>query len=114
MSEETTTRVEQRGASMCVESNAEHIGINFNISELLALQAKYTELQCECRRFLDWVLNLSRDSRSMAVQFEDDSLNFAAREICSNFRLKTAEEKNAEYQVLHDKVEEIANNTLKK
>lgn len=104
----------QRGEVMHVESNAENIGINFNVSELLALQAKYTELQCECRRFLDWVLNMSRDCRAVAIMFEDDSLRFAASEICTNFRIKTAEEKDAELKVLRAKAEEIANNTLMK
>lgn len=108
------TEIMQRGEVMHVESNAENIGINFNVSELLALQAKYTELQCECKRFLDWILNMSKDCRAVSIIFDDDYLQFAAREICSKFRIKTAEEKDAEQRALRARVEEIGNNTLKK
>lgn len=104
----------QRGEMIHAESNAENIGINFNVSELLALQAKYTELQCECKRFLDWILNMSKDCRAVSIMFDDDYLQFAAREICSKFRIKTAEEKDAEQTALRARVEEIGNNTLKK
>lgn len=65
------------------------------LRQILDLQEKYTTLNCECRRFTDWVLNYLRDCRAMAIQFDDEYLNLASREIYSHLRPKTAEEKEA-------------------
>lgn len=61
------------------------------LRQILDLQEKYTTLDCECRRFTDWVLNYLRDCRAMAIQFDNEYLNLASREIYSHLRPKTAE-----------------------
>ena len=63
-----------------------------NLKQILDLQEKYTTLDCECRRFADWVLNCSRDCRAMAILFDNEYLNIAGREIYSHLRPKIAEE----------------------
>ena len=63
-----------------------------NLKQILDLQDKYTTLDCECRRFADWVLNYLRDCRAMAIQFDNEYLNLASREIYSHLRPKIAEE----------------------
>lgn len=63
-----------------------------NLKQILDLQEKYTTLNCECRRFADWVLNYLRDCRAMAIQFDNEYLNLASREIYSHLRPKIAEE----------------------
>ena len=65
-----------------------------NLKQILDLQEKYTTLDCECRRFADWVLNYLRDCRAMAIQFDNEYLNLASREIYSHLRPKIAEEKS--------------------
>ena len=62
------------------------------LKQILDLQEKYTTLDCECRRFADWVLNCSRDCRARAIQFDNEYLNLASREIYSHLRPKIAEE----------------------
>ena len=62
------------------------------LKQILDLQEKYTTLNCECRRFADWVLNYLRDCRAMAIQFDNEYLNLASREIYSHLRPKIAEE----------------------
>lgn len=84
------------------------------LNQLLALQAKLTTLQCECKRFAYWVMNLTHDCRSVAIQFEDEYLDMAARKMAANLRSKTAEEKEAEKQVLRDAVNEAFNKTIGK
>lgn len=67
-----------------------------NLKQILDLQEKYTTLNCECRRFTDWVLNYIRDCCAMAIKFDNEYLNIAGREIYSHLRPKTAEEKESE------------------
>ena len=62
------------------------------LNQILDLQEKYTTLNCECRRFADWVLNYLRDCRARAIQFDHECLNIAGREIYSHLRPKIAEE----------------------
>lgn len=62
------------------------------LKQILDLQEKYTTLNCECRRFADWVLNYLRDCRARAIQFDNEYLNIAGREIYSHLRPKIAEE----------------------
>lgn len=62
------------------------------LKQILDLQEKYTTLNCECRRFADWVLNYLRDCRARAIQFDHECLNIAGREIYSHLRPKIAEE----------------------
>ena len=62
------------------------------LNQILDLQEKYTTLNCECRRFTDWVLNYLRDCRARAIQFDHECLNIAGREIYSHLRPKIAEE----------------------
>lgn len=81
-------------------------------NQILALQEKYVMLECECRRFTDWVINYARDTRAIAVESDNDSLNWAAREICLNLRPKTSEEKEAEKKALKDAVDRVFNNTI--
>ena len=48
-----------------------------NMHELLELQEKYTTLQCECKRFADWVLNMSHDRCAIAIKFDNEYLSIA-------------------------------------
>lgn len=48
-----------------------------NVHELLELQDKYVTLQCECKRFADYVMNLTHGRDAMAIQFDDEYLNMA-------------------------------------
>ena len=80
--------IEQRGGS-AMKPNVENLTLNLGISELLALQDNYTTLQCECRRFTDWVLNLSRNSAAVAIRFDNECLNLAADTLIKKFQPKT-------------------------
>lgn len=84
------------------------------LNQILALQEKNAILECECRRFTDWVINFTRDCRSAAVQFENEYLTLAAQRMVVNLRPKTAEEKEAEKKVLRDAVNEAFNKTIGK
>ena len=75
------------------------------LKQILDLQEKYTALDSECRRFADWVLNYSRDCRAIAIQFDNEYLNLAGREIYSHLRPKIAEEKESERKAFNDKDE---------
>ena len=83
-----------------------------NMHELLELQEKYTTLQCECMRFTDWVMNLTRDCHSVAIHFDDEYIDLAARKIAENLRPKTAEEKEAERKKFSDAVNDAFNKTI--
>lgn len=102
----------QHGDVLAAKSNADTLTLNLNIHELLELQEKYTTLQCECKRFADWVMNLTRDCHSVAIQFEDEHLDMAARQIAGNLRPKTAEEKEAERKKFSDAVNDAFNKTI--
>lgn len=67
----------QHGDVLAAKSNADTLTLNLNIKELLALQEKYTTLQCECKRFADWVLNMSHDRCAIAIKFDNEYLSIA-------------------------------------
>lgn len=104
--------VKQHGAMLVAKSNADTLTLNLNIQELLELQDKYTTLQCECMRFADWVMNLTRDCHSVAIRFDDEYLDMAARQIAGNLRPKTAEEKEAERKKFSNAVNDAFNKTI--
>ena len=83
-----------------------------NMHELLELQEKYTTLQCECMRFADWVLNMSHDRCAIAIKFDNEYLDMAARKMAANLRSKTAEEKEAERKKFSDAVNDAFNKTI--
>lgn len=85
-----------------------------NLKQILDLQEKYTTLNCECRRFADWVVNLTRDCHSVAIRFDDEYLDMAARQIAGNLRPKTAEEKEADRKMFSDAVNNAFNKTIGK
>lgn len=87
---------------------------NDYLNKCLELQEKYTELQCECRRFAGLVMNLTRDCRLVAVQFENECLNMAAHIIAADLRPKTAEEKEAERKMISDAAKYAFNKTIGK
>lgn len=78
------------------ESQQPRLATKDYLKQILDLQEKYTALNSECRRFADWVLNYLRDCRAIAIQFDNEYLNIASREIYSHLRPKTAEEKESE------------------
>lgn len=80
--------VKQYGDALAVKSNADLLMLNLNISELLKLQAKYTELQCECMRFADYVMNLTHNRDATALQFEDEYLRIAGNMLFEAFARK--------------------------
>lgn len=82
------------------------------LNQILALQEKKAILECECRRFTDWVINFTRDCRSVALHFDNEYLTLAAQKMVVNLRPKTAEEKEAEKKVLRDAVNEAFNKTI--
>lgn len=112
MKEKSKTYIKQHGAALAVQTNADTLTLNLNIQELLELQKKYTTLQCECMRFADWVLNLTRDCHSVAIHFDDEYIDLAARKIAENLRPKTAEEKEAERKKFSDAVNDAFNETI--
>lgn len=56
-----------------------------NMHELLELQEKYTTLQCECKRFADYVLNLTYESNTIRLEFENKYLEMAAKSLYKAF-----------------------------
>lgn len=104
--------VKQHGDVLAAKPNADTLTLNLNIQELLELQKKYTTLQCECMRFANWVLNLTRDCHSVAIHFDDEYIDLAARKIAENLRPKTAEEKEAERKKFSDAVNDVFNKTI--
>ena len=82
------------------------------INQLYALQEKLTTLECECLRFTEWVINFTRDCRSVAVHFDNEYLTLAAQKMVVNLRPKTAEEKEAEKRVLRDAANEAFNKAI--
>lgn len=77
--------VKQHGAVLAAKSNADTLTLNLNIQELLALQEKYTTLQCECKRFADYVLNLTYESNTIRLEFENKYLEMAAKRLFDAF-----------------------------
>lgn len=54
-------------------------------NKCLELQEKLTTLKCECKRFADYVMNLSHDSDPIAIQFEDEYLRMAGNMLYEAF-----------------------------
>lgn len=104
--------VKQHGNGLAAMPNADTLALNLNLQELLDLQDKYTTLQCECMRFADWVLNMSHDRCAIAIKFDNEYLDMAARELAANLRSKTAEEKEAERKKFSDAVNDAFNKTI--
>lgn len=77
MEEKSMTYIKQHGAALAVQSNADNLALNLNIQSLLELQGKYTTLRCECKRFADYVMNLTRSRDAMSIQFDDEYLGMA-------------------------------------
>lgn len=75
----------QHGDVLAAKSNADTLTLNLNIHELLALQEKYTTLQCECKRFADYVLNLTYESNTIRLEFENKYLEMAAKRLFDAF-----------------------------
>lgn len=78
--------VKQHGNMLAAKSNADTLTLNLNIQELLELQEKYTTLQCECKRFADYVMNLTRSRDAMSIQFDDEYLRMAGDMLSEFFR----------------------------
>ena len=104
-----SNHIERPGKDVALK--ADNIAI-LDLTKVLALQEKYTTLQCECMRFADWVVNLTRDCHSVAIRFDDEYLDMAARQIAGNLRPKTAEEKEAERKKFSDAVNDAFNKTI--
>lgn len=94
MEEKSMTYIKQHGAALAVKSNADNLALNLNIQSLLELQGKYTTLRCECKRFADYVMNLTRSRDAMSIQFDDEYLRMAGDMLSEFFRRlpKTAPE----------------------
>lgn len=75
----------QHGDVLAAKSNADTLTLNLNIHELLELQEKYTTLQCECKRFADYVLNLTYESNTIRLEFENKYLEMAAKRLFDAF-----------------------------
>lgn len=58
------------------------------LNKCLELQVKYTTLQCECKRFADYVMNLTHNRDATALQFEDEYLRMAGDMIFEAFARK--------------------------
>ena len=77
--------LKQHGDVLAAKSNADTLTLNLNIQELLELQEKYTTLQCECKRFADYVLNLTYESNTIRLEFENKYLEMAAKRLFDAF-----------------------------
>lgn len=63
---------------------ADNIAI-LDLTEVLALQEKYTTLQCECMRFADYVMNLTHNRDTKTIRFDDEYLNMAGNILFKSF-----------------------------
>lgn len=77
--------VKQHGDVLTAKSNADTLTLNLNIKELLALQEKYTALECECIRFADYVMNLTHNRDTKALHFDNEYLNMAGYMLFKSF-----------------------------
>lgn len=50
---------------------------NQYLNQIRDLMEKYTTLQCECKRFVDYVMNLTHGHNVTALQFDDEYLRMA-------------------------------------
>ena len=55
------------------------------LNQLLALQEKLTTLECEHRRFADYVMNLTHNRDTQAIHFDDEYLNMACNMLFKSF-----------------------------
>lgn len=55
------------------------------LNKCLELQEKCTTLQCECMRFADYVMNLTHGHVAMAIYFDDEYLDMAAKTLFDAF-----------------------------
>lgn len=74
--------IERSGEDVVLK--ADNIAI-VDLTKVLALQEKYTTLECECMRFADWVLNMSHDRCAIAIKFDNEYLNMAGNMLFKSF-----------------------------
>ncbi len=58
---------------------------NQYLTQICDLMEKYTTLQCECKRFADYVMNLTHNRDTQALQFDDEYLNMAGNMLFEAF-----------------------------
>ena len=69
-----SNHIERSGKDVVLK--ADNIAL-WDLTKVLALQEKYTTLQCECKRLADWVLNMSHDRCAIAIKFDNEYLSIA-------------------------------------
>lgn len=67
-----------------VALKADNIAI-VDLTKVLALQEKYTTLQCECKRFADYVINLTHNRDTQAIHFDNEYLSIAGYMLFKSF-----------------------------
>lgn len=82
---ESKVYIKQPRGALAVKPNADNLTLNQNIQNLLELQDKYTTLQCECKRFADYVMNLTHNRDTQAIRFDDEYLNMAGNMLFKSF-----------------------------
>lgn len=61
---------------------------NQYLNQICDLMEKYTTLKSECKRFADYVMNLTHGRDATALQFEDEYLNMAGNMLYGAFARK--------------------------
>lgn len=64
---------------------SQHLTPKDYLNKCLELQEKYAILQCECMRFADYVMNLTQNRDAIAIRFDDEYLNMAAKKLFDVF-----------------------------
>lgn len=77
-----SNHIERPGKDVVLK--ADNIAI-LDLTKVLALQEKYTTLQCECMRFADYVMNLTHNRDTKAIQFDDEYLNMVGNMLFKSF-----------------------------
>lgn len=77
-----SNHIERSGENVVLK--ADNIAI-VDLTKVLALQEKYTTLECECMRFADYVMNLTHNRDTQAIHFDDDYLNMAGNMLFKSF-----------------------------
>lgn len=77
-----SNHIERSGKDVVLK--ADNIAI-LDLTKVLELQEKYTTLQCECKRFADYVMNLTHDRDTHAIQFDDEYLSMAGYMLFKSF-----------------------------
>lgn len=77
-----SNQIERSGKDVVLK--ADNIAI-LDLTKVLALQEKYTTLQCECMRFADYVINLTHNHDTQAIHFDDEYLNMAGYMLFKSF-----------------------------